>query len=375
MIRRILLVLLGLILIGGAAYIASSFIKNRQLPAPRERKVVTSVFTQTVENQDVPITISTNGTLQAKYRMQLFSEVQGVFDHSDGEFKPGEAYKKGSVLMEINSAEHRASLRSQKSNLFNQIVLLLPDLRLDFPEAFPGWEKYVNEFDLEARVKSLPEPQSEKEKLFIMGRNIQSAYYSVKNLEERLDKYVIKAPYYGVLIEALVTPGSLIRSGQQLGTFINPTTYELEVPVNVSYADMLRVGHKVNLHNLERTKNYKGSIIRINKIVDQATQTVQVFILVQANDLREGMYLEADLEAREEQNAYEIDRKLLVNQNEVYYVRDSTLEVARVDPVHYKEGTVVIKGLEDGTRILARPVPGAYQGMLVQVLDEISQAD
>ncbi len=373
--RKIILAILGLGLIAAAVYFARNLIENRRLPAPRERKVVTSVFTQTVKNQNVPISIATNGTLTAKYRMELYSEVQGVFEKSDGEFKPGERYGKGSVLFQINSDEHRANLRSQKSNLYNQVVLLLPDLRLDYPDAFPAWEAYVRSFDLEAALQPLPEPSSEREKLFVTGRNLLSTFYAAKNLEERLAKYTIHAPYYGVLTEALVTPRSLIRSGQKLGEFINPTTYELQVPVNTSYADLVREGQGVQLHNLERTKEYDGKILRINSIVDQATQTIQVFILVRGKDLREGMYLEADLQAREERDAFEIDRKLLIDDNQIFYVRDSTLEVTTVEPVYFKEKSVILKGLEDGTQILAKPVPGAYAGMLVQVLQDLTAVD
>ena len=138
MIRKVILFLLGIGLMAGAFYIANNFIENRQRPSPRENKVITSVFTQRVHNGDVPITITTNGTLTAKYRMELYSEVQGVFENSAREFKAGMHYKKGEILLNLNADEHMANLRSQKSNLFNQIVLLLPDLRLDFEESFPA---------------------------------------------------------------------------------------------------------------------------------------------------------------------------------------------------------------------------------------------
>lgn len=375
MIRKIILFLLGVGVLAGALYLANNFIENRRRPAPRENKVITSVFTQRVNNTNVPITITTNGTLTAKNRMELFSEVQGVFESSARDFKAGMHYNKGDILLSLNADEHIANLRSQKSNLFNQIVLLLPDLRLDFAEAFPTWEKYVKEFDIEGSIQELPEPQTEKEKLFITGRNIYSVYYAAKNLEERMAKYTLTAPYYGVLTEALVTPGTLIRAGQKLGTFISPSVYELNVPVNTAYADLVAVGQSVKLHDIERTKEWTGRIIRINSVVDQATQSIPVFISVSGKGLREGMYLEADLEAREERDAFEIDRKLLLEQDQVFYVEDTILQVMDVNPVYFKEKSVVIKGIEDGTQILSKPVPGAYAGMLVQVLEDLTQTN
>jgi len=56
---------------------------------------------------------------------------------------------------------------------------------------------------------TLPEMSDEKEKFFISGRGIMTSYYNVKNLEQRLSKYRIAAPYKGVLTQALVTEGTL----------------------------------------------------------------------------------------------------------------------------------------------------------------------
>jgi multidrug efflux pump subunit AcrA (membrane-fusion protein) len=331
--------------------------------------VLTAVFVDSVKNSDIPITISSSGNLMAKKRLELFSEVQGIFTGSDRDFKPGMWYEKGNTLISINADEHRANLRAQKSNLYNQIVLLLPDLRLDFQESFPNWEAYVRAFDIDQSLLPLPEPVSEKEKLFISGRPVFSTYYAVKNLEERLIKYNVKAPYSGVLTEALVTPGTLIRAGQKLGEFINTSVYELETAINASYGDLLRVGQSVELHNLDHTKSWHGKVIRINSKVDQANQTIQVFVQVSGKGLREGMYLKVELEARREKDAYEISRKLLVGDDKLFVVEDSVLIIKNINPVYFKENTVVVTGLENGTPILSQPVPGAHVGMVVKVYD------
>ena len=369
--RKVILFLLGVAIIAGALYVAKGFADKRQFPRPKPKKAITSIFTTDVKNGNIPINISTSGRLIAKDRLEVYSEVQGIFKHSDHEFKPGVWYKKGEVLLRIDSDEHRANLRAQKSNLYNQVVLLLPDLKLDFSESFDQWNNYVSTFDVEHSLQALPQPRTEKEKLFITGKNIYTTFYNVKALEERLIKYEITAPYTGVLTEALVTPGTLVRSGQKLGQFINPSIYELEVPVNTSYGDRIKRGLSVEVHNIERTKKWTGKVIRINSLVDPATQSIQVFIRLSGSGLREGMFLEADLAAREEQNAFEMDRKLLIDDRKVFFVKDTVLGLAEITPTYFKESTVVIKGLADGTKILAKPVPGAFPGMRVQVLENL----
>ena len=66
--------------------------------------------------------------------------------------------------------------------------------------------------------------------------------------------------------------------------------------------------------------------------------------------------------------AHELDRKLIFDENKLYVVRDSVLDVVQVSPVYFKESTVVVKGLTDGTQIMAKPVPGAHKGMRVSLL-------
>ena len=370
MLRKIIVSLVGILMVFGSIFWSRSMVSNNEAPKTKQEKSVTAVITQKVLNTSTPISITTSGNLSAKKRIELFAEVQGVFEPTGRDFLPGEQYKSGATLIKINSDEHSANIRSLKSNLYNQLVNLLPDLRLDYPDAFPKWETYVSQFDVEADLKDLPEPSSEKEKLFIAGKNIFTTFYNIKNLEERLLKYTISAPFYGVLTEADVRHGTVVRAGQKLGTFISPNVYELEVNINESYSDLMKIGSSVNLRNIAKTKSWQGTVSRVNATVDPNSQSIQVFIQVSGQGLREGMYLEASVTAKEEENTYELDRKLLVDNSKIFAVKDSTLQLMDVDPVYFKESTVVVRGLADGTDILKNAVPGAYQGMKVKIIEE-----
>ncbi len=334
---------------------------------PKPPKTVKTVFVDTVQNTTIPIVISANGNLRALRRVELYAEVQGVLRQGNKLFKPGQHYRKGENLIRINASEYYATVQSQKSNLYNLITSIMPDLRLDYPNAFPKWQAYLNNFDIEKSISKLPESSSEQEKYFITSRNIISNYYNVKNLEERLSKYNLRAPFSGVLIESLVTEGTLVRNGQKLGEFIDTSVYELEVAINKSYSDLLKIGESVTLNNLEKTKFWTGKVSRINGSVDQTTQTISAYIEVKGNDLREGVYLEADLNARNEENAILISRKLLIDESQVFIVKDSVLDLIPVKPVYFSDKDVVIKGVPNNTLVVSRTIPGAYAGMLVKI--------
>jgi len=365
--KTILSVLLGIVVIAGAFFLSRVIANSKEDRRPRPQKVVKTVFVDTVSNGRVPIVVPANGNLVAKRRVELFAEVQGVFRPGNKPFKPGQEYRSGQTLIRIDASEYYASVQSAKSNLYNLVTSIMPDLQLDYPEHFPKWQTYLTNFDLEKSTPALPEATTEKEKYFITGRGIYSSYYNVKNLEQRLSKYTISAPFSGILTEALVTEGTLVRAGQKLGEFIETGTYELEVAISKTYADFLKVGEEVRLSNLEKTHDFMGKVIRVNGRVDQTSQTITAFIEVKGDNLKEGQYLEANLNARDEEDAIEIDRSLLSEDNKIFVVRDSILDVIEVNPVYFTDRKVVLKDVPNGETIVSKPVAGGYAGMLVKV--------
>jgi len=371
--RKIILSLLGVLLIVGAYFVSQSIANNEKKKRPTPAKVVKTVFTDTVKNSTVQIVIPANGSLVAQRRVELYAEVQGVFKTSSKLFKPGQEYRRGENLIRIDASEYYASVQSSKSNLYNSIAAIMPDLRLDFPEVFQKWQSYLSGFDLNKTTPKLPEMTSEKENYFIIGRGIVSNYYNVKNLEQRLAKYNIRAPFSGILTEALVTEGSLIRNGQKLGEYIDPSVYEMEVALSKTYASLLKVGKSVVLKNLDNTETYSGKVSRVNGSIDTATQTIAAYIEVKNNALKEGMYLEANLNAKEESDAIEVNRSLVLEGDQIFVVRDSILDLIDVNPVYFSDTKAVIKDVPDGTIMVSKPIPGAYVGMAVKPFTENSE--
>lgn len=366
MIRKVIGLVIGIIFLVGAVLLSKNLIDNNKRPVVEVPKAVKTVFTQAVTNSEIPIVINANGNLVASRKIELYSEVQGIFKSTNKAFKAGQSYKSGDVLLSIDSQEFYTSLIAQRSTLFDLITGMMPDLRFDYPASFKNWEAYLQKFDLEKDIPILPEPVNEKEKYFVNGRQVVSTYYNIKNLEERYKKYKISAPFNGMLTESLVNPGTLIRSGQKLGEYIDPNEFELEVNVNAEFMDILKVGENVILKNLANTQEWTGIVKRVNGRIDQNTQTVQVYIGVKGEGLIEGMYLEANIVARSEKDALEIPRNLLVNENQVFVVEDDQLKLKEVSAVYFTDKTAIIKGLAGGSEMLSRPIPGAYDGMLVK---------
>lgn len=373
--RKIINTVIAIVIILGAVLYANHLASNNNRVKPPAKKVVKTVFAESAQNGNVPIAVRTNGLLMAKNRFELFAEVQGVLKNGNREFKPGQVFKKGEVLINIDAQEFKASLVSSRSNFQNTIAGMMADLKLDYPAAYTKWNDFLERFDLEKPLPPLPLVEDKKAEFFIAGRGVISAYYAIKNLEERLVKYSIRAPYDGVLAAATVTEGTLVRPGQNLGEFIATDAYELAISIAPDASDYLKLGDAVALNTRSGDKTFAGQITRINKRVDATTQMVQVFVETKDPSLKEGMYLEAEISAGTLDNALLMSRKLLVDESFIYAVKDGLLELIEVRPVYFMPNKMVVRGVPNGTMVLTQPVAGAHSGMMVTIFDQEQAKD
>ena len=323
--------------------------------------------TTAVTNTTLNATLGVQGRLRAYNKIALFAEVGGTVRETGRPFKEGTYFKKGQVLLRIDNEEARLSLQSQKATLMNAVATIMPDLKIDYPESFATWNAYLQNFNVEDPLPPLPEAADQREKLFVAGRNLYSQYYAIKSLEDRLAKYTLYAPFAGVLTATSIDRGAVVRTGQELGELMATGYYELVATVPLSELNYLQPGGKVDLYSEDIDGNWTGTVRRISDQIDPASQTVEVYVGVSGRDLREGMYLRGDADARQLDNVVEIDRDLLVDETSVYVVENDTL--LKSVPVvirKFDRETVIVSGLPDGAQLLTSDVAGAYDGMRVR---------
>ncbi|MCB0584671.1 MAG: HlyD family efflux transporter periplasmic adaptor subunit [Phaeodactylibacter sp.] len=361
----------------GLAILLGSFAAARflsQQKAPPARKAATAqarqVDTMHVHNSTIPTTLEIQGELAAFNKIDLFAEVSGTLEATSRPFKVGSYFPQGSVLIRIDDEEARLSLLSQKSNLLNAITQLMPDLKIDYPESFRHWQEYLRRFSLEEPIRAFPEPVNEQEKYFIASRNLYSQYYSIKSAEERLSKYTLNAPFSGVITQASINPGAVVRAGQKLGELMNTSNFELEATVALKDLKYIKAGSSVELFSEDIPGNWTGHIKRISDQVDAGTQTVKVFVGLNGQGLRENMYMRGEVKASNIENALRVPRNLLVDQKGLYAVQDSFLQLRKVQVVKITEEHAIVRGLENGTPILSEMIPGAFDGMKVKAINQ-----
>jgi multidrug efflux pump subunit AcrA (membrane-fusion protein) len=357
----------ALILFGG--YLGMTSIAGMKKDPPRRAvpKQIKTVKAVETSPSDISTRIEITGRLAAKEKIEIFTEVGGLLKPESRRFREGNAFRKGQALMQIDNTEARLNLLAQRSSLLNQIILILPDLKLDYPEGYPNWQAYVDNFDPEKTTPELPKAATEKEKYFISAKNLLNLYYSIRSQEVRLAKYTIRAPFSGVVSESNIQEGTLVRVGQKMGEFFNPNVYELEAAVNLKDLDFIKPGNQVNLTSTDVDGIWTGTVRRISNTLDENTQTVKVYIEVSGKNLKEGMYLDAEIKGNTIEQAIEIPRKLMVNDSSIFVIQDTVLALHRVKPIKFTTSSVILKGVPANTMILNENIIGGYEGLRVNV--------
>lgn len=308
------------------------------------------------------VSLESSGRLKAANRFDVFTEVTGKLNNNS--FREGNKFGAGSDLLVIENREFNAQLNASRSSFLGLLSQLLPDISIDYSDEYDAWNTYTSNISAESPLPDLPSINNQKLKKFLSGRGLLNQYYQIKSQEVRQSKYQIKAPYQGVLTEATIQPGALVRAGQKVGVFVEPGVYELEASIPENQLTYLRAGQKVQLNS--NSRNYWGKVVRINQVVDAQTQMIKVYIQVKSKELKEGQYMSIKVEGNKVDQSMRIPRKL-INNGKLWVVSktDSTLYAQPIKIESIEAEYAIISDMDTGLWLVNRPISGAFSGMKI----------
>lgn len=333
-----------------------------------DTSIVKYVNIETYHNDTVPLTISGYGRVNSVSKVQISSEVQGKLI-ANIPLKKGTHFSKGQTLFSITNSDARIALKARKSNFLNLLTAILPDIQLDYNEEYNKWNDFFNSIKVDIPLPKFPGFKTVKEKNFIISKGILTEYYNILSDEEKLNKYVVSAPFTGSIIEASTDEGAIVNPGTPVLTVIRDGEMEIEVPVKKSAIEKVKVGQPVDL--FENDQHFSGKVIRIGEYVNEKTQTIPVFVtLGDAEGLYNGMYLEAQIKTKGFEAITEIPRIALFNDEMIYVVKDNKLHEKHADVKFYKENTAIVTNIEDGEAVVVEPIINAEEGMEVTPIEK-----
>jgi len=374
LIKRRLSIILGLLLMVAGIGTCKKLAGSKAAPERNtDVQSARAVRTITVQNGPVQLSIPITGRLRATDRMLINAEVGGTLLRTGKIFREGMTFRQGEVLFRIDNGEVRAQLNAAQSSFLRTLVQLVPDLRIDLPDAAAKWDAYLKSVPVEGQLPGLPQLDTEQERNYLAGRGVLDQYYGIRAVYERLGKYTVTAPFDGVVVNAAVEPGTIVTPGNRLGEFIAPGTLELETAIGAAELALVKVGDTLRLTSTESPGSWRGRIIRTGESIDASTQTVKLFVQVAGKGLRDGQYLSGSIEAGSMNDAVAVPRSALLDGTSLYAVVDSALKRTPVEIVHQGVEQAVVRGLANGQVVVTDRLNGGYDGLRVAPVGSADQ--
>jgi len=357
----IFVILIGFILM---KFFGSFNEKPEHKPPEIRAKIAGSVI---VQLSDVDANISVYGKAKSSQSIDLYSEVSGAVMKGSMPFLPAQSFNKGQLIYKIDDRQAKLDLSSSKSDLLNALALLLPEIKVDFPDNYDKWQSFFNSCGFENNLSPLPETDNQKLKLFLSRFNVYKLYFAARNNEIRLGKHYFYAPFNGSIVSVGLREGSIARQGALLGSIINLDNLEVEVAVPAGDIKWISKNKSVTLKSSELNKEWSGMVARIGNSIDSRTQTVQVFISVSGlgkNGLFDGVFLEAVISGRKISNAVNLPRKSIYEKSYVYLIKNGEFEYRKVDVARRETDSVIVSGgLNNGDTLVVDLMQGIAPGM------------
>lgn len=323
---------------------------------------------KTVEYKNFNTSVEALGQIISTQPIDIVAEVSGKIVKGDVVLRKARNFNKGALLFRVDNGEVILNLKSQRSNFLNALVLMLSDLKLDFPDEFDKWNNYFLGIDISRSIPNLPTINSDREKTFVATKNILGQFYSIKSAEERLSKYEVYAPYSGTITDVYTDAGSVANPGTRIVKVMRTDQLELELPVRKEDIQWIKIGTNVQLFSEDKRQSANGKVVRMSNTLDPNTQSINVYISVNPRGMKlyEGMYLVAKLAGRSINNAMEIDRKAVFDDNKVYVMTADSLLEQRIITVHkVNTETILCSGLDKGAKVVNDNLLGLSESVKV----------
>jgi cobalt-zinc-cadmium efflux system membrane fusion protein len=262
----------------------------------------------------------------------------------------GQQVKKGQVIAVIAST----ALSEQRSEL------LSVQKRLELARATFAREKHLWEAKISAEQDYLQAQQAMRE-MEIAVQNAQQklialgASPTVSASNGALNRYEIRAPFDGMVVEKHVAQGEAVKEDASIFTISDLSTVWADIIVSANDLNLVRVGAKVSIKATALDSTASGTVSYVGALMGEQTRTATARVTLDNPDMvwRPGLFITVDLVAKE------TEVPVAVSAEAIQTVNDKSTILARVPGGFIAQP--VTTGLTDGkvTEIVSGLKPGA----------------
>ena len=367
-----------LILLAGAVAMNRLGDMRKEVPARPVTPKTRVVNVEPIEPATINARVTGRGRLNSARPLVLLSEAEGTLLAGDVPFQQGQGFAEGALLLRVDDRQKRLELSRSKSDFINAMATMMPDIQQQHPKEWKTWDAYFKRLRVDRPVPTMPVATVDRIKRLLARYDVYQLYYTMRNQEIALEKYRIRAPFKGTVVSADMRVGANVRSGTRLGEILSLQQLDLELQLPASDLPWVNRDGAVTLRSSQFPGQWLGRIDRIGSTVDQATQTVTVYIRLDEGEapfpLLAGLLFEADLTGIALENAISIDTRNLYGDDMVYLLEDGKLTKRKVTVARREiDRVLVTAGLEPDEQLVTDLLEGVAEGMEAMSVDQFAE--
>jgi len=289
------------------------------------------------------------GTLLADESVVIRPEIDGRVASLN--FREGQAVKKGQRLVTLDSSEYEAQLAGIKA-----------ELKTERQRYVRGQELYQQKF-------------ISKEALDALAGNVDQLEAKVQEVQARVDKTVIRAPFDGTVGLREVSPGAYVKAGDDVVILENLSNIKVDFRVPEVYMSQIKRDQQVALRvDAYPGEEFKGVVYAVQPAVDKQTRTLLMRARVsnQGAKLKPGMFARVALTTSTRPKAISVPEEALWPQgkdNFVFVVVDNKVKLTKVELGNRRPGEVeIVAGLSPGDVVVTEGQIKLRDGAPVMVM-------
>ncbi|MCB2079478.1 MAG: HlyD family efflux transporter periplasmic adaptor subunit [Novosphingobium sp.] len=320
---------LALAVLAGAILIAVLMIALRPAPAEKPREQSAPLVRALPFKADSgPIAVLGSGTVQPREEVTVGAQVAGRLVYVNPDFREGGTVGSGAVLFRIDASDYRNRVRSAQADVAAQDVAVL-QAREEAAIARDELQRYAGQRDRDLIAETID--SNDYASRILPPRNLQTAsppsqgngaparlatrepqLRSARAARERaaaqladarlsLGRTVVASPFAGIVRSETASVGTLVQPGQELGSIVATSSYEVRVSLTESEAALIpgllngsasRIPAQVFFEYGKVTYRWNAFVDRADALLDAETRTIDVFLRV-PDPLRGGVPVDA----------------------------------------------------------------------------------
>lgn len=348
-----------------------------------------AVKTQVLNPTEVTLSVESQGTVRARTRTTLISEVSGTVLEVSDQFIVGGTFKKGDVLMRLDPVDHEVALQRAKAQLISRNALLELE-KARAVQAKKEWEM-TGRPESEAPILALRQPY-----LAEAEANILQAQAEVRQAQTKLQRATIRAPYAGMVSVKSVDVGQYVTTGSRLGETFALEFVEVRLPLTAKDLSQMEprslqnldAGVKVVLSGSVngRSANWSAATVRSEGVVNELNRSQYLVarvsdpyglnqpLLTSAPPLLVGTFVTAKLPGKTLKGVFKVPRSALLQGSRVAVVDEmQKLQINVVKVVFNDEDYYYIsEGLKDGVEVIVSAIGTPIEGIKLEVKNSVS---